>query len=505
MIELAHLDDLPDAFFAVEDGVVLWCSRSAARLLGCERDELVGLALDALLDAGEPERFRAIEEQRRAGWVIPHALRMRFRVPGGGNVSTDIRLGHAQVDGANLLLISARDASEVERAEALMRRLTRLAVDADAATDAEALLDACAPVFLELGWGVGFTEVVEGGSVMRKVVAAEGFPVGAYGQALVGLKLPFERTPMVTEVVSTEAPLLLDNLPTLQPGKMSEATAMSDSMVEAKIGRSAWCPVRSGGQLSHLIVVVGADISEHDFIALQLFATQLGAATDAARAHLQAMRRERLTALGEMSAVMAHEVRNPLSIIFNAVAGLRRQMTDDASPQLLDIIDEEGRRLRRLVEDLLDFARPRLSSREEIELGHFVDRVVLAVGGEEVRAHITTEVEDRGVRVVTDEQALQRAVVNLLLNAVAHVPPGGRIELSVRVEDATLVIRVWNEGDKLDPELRHRVFDPFFTTRATGTGLGLAVVRGVADDLGGVARVEDSDEGFAISLRVPAK
>jgi two-component system, NtrC family, sensor histidine kinase HydH len=218
--------------------------------------------------------------------------------------------------------------------------------------------------------------------------------------------------------------------------------------------------------------------------------------------------KERLAAVGQMAAVMAHEVRNPLGTIFNAVASLRRaDKTSANAPDLLDILQEEADRLQRLVADLLDFSRPSVVEVAPIDirpvLEHAIDSARLdpALGGEAKEVHLA--VADGIPPIDTDARLLHRALVNLLVNALQNVDADGKVSLRASVERDCLCIVVHNDGAAVASDLAERLFEPFFTTRATGTGLGLAVVRRIAEDLGGTVRVEPGGGGTSFLLSFP--
>jgi PAS domain S-box-containing protein len=214
------------------------------------------------------------------------------------------------------------------------------------------------------------------------------------------------------------------------------------------------------------------------------------------------IQRERLAAIGEMAAVMAHEIRNPLGVIFNSIGGLRRLVRGPHDAQaLLDLAWEEAERLKRLVADLLEFASPYRPSLEVVDVAPIVAEAVAAAQRDPVfprgsGAPIEVRLPPGMPQVHADPARLHRALVNLLTNALQHVAPGGRVQVSAGpAGDAELRITVHNDGAPLAPEVAQRVFDPFFTTRAAGTGLGLAVVRRIVEDLGGRIELDACDRG----------
>lgn len=500
---------LPDAVLVVRAESIEWANDAAQELFG---PDLVGCAIDDVLAEGERRRLELLVAQRARGWPIPESCRLEFvRQSDRGAITADVRF--AERGGS--IILSARDVTDVTRAERLMGRLAEIFTRGGALLGTDHLFDETTPVFLALKWVVAFTEIFEAKkSITRRVIAAPGDPVGEYGRSIIGVELPFAKTPVLAEVVRTGRPAFLDNLPTLQRGPERDAIALGASMERAQVIRSAWCPIITNGKLSHLLAVTGRDLTDHDFVAVQLFAAQIGAAI-----HMRALRnalihKERLAAVGQMAAVMAHEVRNPLGTIFNAVASLRRaghdgheDKTSADLPDLLDILQEEADRLQRLVADLLDFSRPSVVEVASTDLRPVLENAVdsarldPALGGEAKEVHL--QIADSLPSVDTDARLLHRALVNLLVNALQNVAEDGEVSLRASVERDMLCITVHNDGATVAADLAERLFEPFFTTRATGTGLGLAVVRRVAEDLGGSVRLEPRGEGTTFSLSLP--
>ena len=231
-----------------------------------------------------------------------------------------------------------------------------------------------------------------------------------------------------------------------------------------------------------------------------------------ARTQAELVTHERLAALGELSAVMAHEVRNPVAIIFNSIGNLRRLITPapDAT-LLLDIVGQEAHRLNRIVGDLLDFAKPYALNPRPEQLSHIVHAAVEAARRAAPEALARIEIELRcppDEVVLLDGAMLQQALINLIVNAVQAMPKGGTV--TVRAgwkcadEATTLRCEVTDEGSGVAPGDETRVFQPFFTTKATGTGLGLAVVKRIADAFHGAIEVARAPTGGAVfTLTVP--
>jgi signal transduction histidine kinase len=502
MDERVLLDVIPDAVLVIERDRVTWSNAAAAALLG---NSPTGRSVEDVLGPGQLARLELVETQRAAGWPLPAGVRLDFARTDGVSVTAEVMTA-VLPDGAYVLC--ARDITQATRAEALMGKLALLSSDSPLLDGPDALLDASEPVFLALGWTASFTEVFRDNSITRRILSAEGSAIGDYGRSVIGRRLPMDRTPLIAEVVRTKHAVFLDNVPALLIE--GRAAALSDSMLKARVARSAWCPVLRDDVVSHVLGVTGPDLTEHDFVAIRLFAAELGASLHLGELRRELVRRERLAALGEMAAVLAHEVRNPLGAIFAAVATLRRRSaTTDGEierTRLLDILVEEGGRLQRVATDLLTFAHPTPANLEAVELAPLVENALDLARHDPSHAERTPKVTldiapDIGT-VWVDPDLVTRALVNLLINAFQHVPVEGEVSVAATAANGKTVVRVHNEGTPLAPELLEKVFEPFYTTRPSGTGLGLAIVRRIAADLGGDIGVESKDDGVAFVLRL---
>ncbi|NMO20233.1 GAF domain-containing protein [Pyxidicoccus fallax] len=225
------------------------------------------------------------------------------------------------------------------------------------------------------------------------------------------------------------------------------------------------------------------------------------------------VKRERLAALGELSAIVAHEVRNPLGVIFNAVASLRRLLEPGGdAAMLLDILGEESDRLNRIVGDLLDYTRPRDPVLQHEDLGRVLQDSLEAAraqgGGADRPVVIRSDVEPGLPPVPMDRRLIRQALVNVAVNAIQSMPQGGMVQVRARREQHAgkehLRIDVADQGPGIPVELLHRVFEPFFTTKAQGTGLGLAVVKRILEEHRGEIAVDSiPGRGTTFTFRLP--
>ncbi len=249
--------------------------------------------------------------------------------------------------------------------------------------------------------------------------------------------------------------------------------------------------------------------------------------TEVVKMEAELRRSERLAAVGELAASIAHEIRNPLAAISGSIQILQRGKTDaslgEESLRLMDIAIRETDRLNRLITDFLEYARPGPLASEPVDLLELLNEVVEML--EKVVSddiELVVEVES-GLQVMGDPGQLKQVVWNLALNGVQAMPEGGKLQVEARslpertpqeplqegrsvVEEkgawAEIVVR--DQGEGISPEAVDHIFDPFFTTKPEGSGLGLATVHRIVGEHGGSIGLETSKQGGTeIHVRLP--
>ena len=245
----------------------------------------------------------------------------------------------------------------------------------------------------------------------------------------------------------------------------------------------------------------------------RLLVTTFNAMTDSIeRFQREATQRERLSSLGRLSTVVAHEIRNPLMIIKSALRTLRREnVQPDQVRAVAHDIDEEIARLNRIVAEVLDFARPIKFDLAPANLNALARDAVRAADAGVAHAKVKLDLDTTIPDVTTDAERLRLALVNIVGNAIQAVDSretpadGDPIRLrTAKITSRRVAITVTDKGMGIAPEDLPRVFDPFFTTRRTGTGIGLAISRNIIEGLGGRITVSsERNRGTEVRIELP--
>ncbi len=208
--------------------------------------------------------------------------------------------------------------------------------------------------------------------------------------------------------------------------------------------------------------------------ALVIF-SDLTARKEAQRRLAQA---ERLATLGELMAGVAHEVRNPLTAIRGYVQILKQQDTQLHHQEYLVIILKEIDAINRVIQQLLDFSRPRPGPRQPVRLNEVIEEslVLIQTSGLEARIDFTSQLCNTLEPLLADRELLRQVILNLLINAVQSISARGSIGIRTwQYDDDHQALAIADNGCGIPADLQHKIFEPFFTTRASGTGLGLAL------------------------------
>lgn len=222
---------------------------------------------------------------------------------------------------------------------------------------------------------------------------------------------------------------------------------------------------------------------------------------DLQRSRQQVIHAAKLAVVGEMAAIMAHEVRTPLGILQTTAQMLQWETALSPDGQeMTRMIVEESARLNRLISTLLDCASPRLPNMQPQDLHIIIQRVIdlLATQAQKKAIRVDWLIPEKAAIIECDEELLVQVFLNLILNAIQIVPKGGRIRIRTDCSETTAIkITVADDGPGIPPENYSRLFDPFFTTREGGIGLGLTVTQQIITVHGGHLAADKSDLGGA--------
>ena len=221
----------------------------------------------------------------------------------------------------------------------------------------------------------------------------------------------------------------------------------------------------------------------------------------------QLSRAKHLSSIGEMMAGVSHEIRNPLGIISSSAELLQKKMaSEDPMTRIPSIIIEESTRLNNIITDFLNYAKPKVPNLSDCRIEDVIDKNI---------RFLSTQTDARGYRIHTyldhglpiiqaDGDMLYQAFLNLFINAMQAMPDGGDIAVWAKTANGSLWIAVEDQGSGISENAMEKLWDPFFTTKDKGTGLGLGIVKNIIEAHQGKVRIDNRTEGGArVSIRLP--
>ncbi len=227
-------------------------------------------------------------------------------------------------------------------------------------------------------------------------------------------------------------------------------------------------------------------------------------------AHERLAHNEKIAALGRVAAQVAHEVKNPLAGLLLYAMHLKAK-ADGKLPEselaLIQKIIETINHLTKTVEQVMNFARPAHLATRPHDLNQIVRDVLHLAGPQIAAARVEAELalEEAGTMVMLDESSMRAVLMNLILNAVQAMPGGGRLGVATRADQLRMYVRITDTGAGMNSEQVKKVFEPFYTTKSQGLGLGMAYAKKIVEQHGGTIRVESRPgEGTTIEVELPA-
>jgi signal transduction histidine kinase len=222
----------------------------------------------------------------------------------------------------------------------------------------------------------------------------------------------------------------------------------------------------------------------------------------------QLKRADRLSAVGQLAASLAHEIRNPLAGIEGAIDIVERASSEERRREFLAIIKKETGRLKNLLTNLLDFARPRPPQMRNVRIDGTVVSVaqLTAPNAQQRGIELKTDIPASLPLVECDVEQIKQVLVNITLNAIEASSTGGKVVLTIRERGDNIVIGVTDNGCGIDEADLEKIFDPFYTTKEGGTGLGLPISYQILAQHSGQITVErNADKGMTFNLILPRR
>lgn len=221
----------------------------------------------------------------------------------------------------------------------------------------------------------------------------------------------------------------------------------------------------------------------------------------------QLKRSEHLARLGEMAAGIAHEMRNPLSSIRGFMRYFRKQFPEGSEQdEYAEAMVKEVGRLNRVIQDMLEFSKPMKINLAEGNIPEIIDHSLRLVRSdlEDKAIHVQKNVDPMLPAIKVDDRLMTQALLNLFLNAIEAMEPGGELTIDSRVQNGLLELAITDTGSGIQERDRERVFDPFFSTKADGVGLGLSIVHRIVEGHGGEIKVDSAkNKGTRFTLSLP--
>jgi len=218
---------------------------------------------------------------------------------------------------------------------------------------------------------------------------------------------------------------------------------------------------------------------------------------------------ERLSSMGEMAASISHEIRNPLGIIRSSAELLKKKIAKiDPQNTFPEIIIEEATRLNKIITDFINYAKPREPNMTLCRLEEIIDKNItfLEVQNKEQGYVIKKNFQDSLPEIMADSMMLYQSFLNILINAMQSMPDGGRILVEISSNDHWVTVHFDDEGQGIPSEILDKIWDPFFTTKDQGTGLGLGIVKNIVESHGGGIQIVNRPvRGTRVTIELPVK
>lgn len=218
---------------------------------------------------------------------------------------------------------------------------------------------------------------------------------------------------------------------------------------------------------------------------------------------------ERLASMGRMVAAISHEIKNPLGVISSTAELLNQgELPQESLKELSGVIMEETRRLNHILSEFLDFARPKTLSLKKFDLKETLDQALNFLEPELKKYQISVErrISPQSFELEADENQVYRCIFNLLMNGIQAMEGGGRLTVALSSNGDVISLSIGDTGKGIPKEDLPKIFEPFYSTKRRGSGLGLPIVKNILDAHGGSISVESSEgKGTTVTIRLPRR
>jgi PAS domain S-box-containing protein len=512
-----------EAIFARElDSRIIYWNRGAEELYGYPRDEAIGSLSHELLATQFPKGWdhfgAALLEKGEWSGELTQKTKDGRRI----DVESRFKLIDDRA-GGHVILECNRDITQRKRSarrQATEHKVTLLLAESETA---EAAWDKIIEIIgAGLEWDAGTFWLVDKQSQMLECQKTWHDP--AKNLASCGVRPPLARgLGLAGRAWQSEAPIWI-------PDVVKEASTLQLSLPGGDKIRTVFVfPIKLRNSVLGVFEFCSTSIREADddvIGTVQAIAGEIGQFAERMRAeaalrqseeHLRNQAQEleqqllasgRLVAVGELTASMAHEFNNPLGIILGFAQGLLDSMdASDPNYQQVQIISEEAKRCEKLVQELLEFGRPKSADFMRTDVEQIIERTINLVQPHAAKTNVQTviEVEPGLPQMYADAQQLQQILLNLCLNAVDAMPKGGTLTVGAALASDGMIITVADTGMGIDADVLPRIFQPFFTSKKRrGLGLGLPICNRIVKSHGGKIIVDSRPgEGTTFKVHLP--
>jgi PAS domain S-box-containing protein len=528
--------------FADLEGRIFVANSACEHLLGYRREELLGEHLSILYPSEAQGRFRRIFQEAKAQGFGQGELKLVKRDGKEMEGQVSMTLIPDGAGGYRGIAVVNRDISELmaprreleervkRRTEALrasqeqLQALSRVAAKIQGVLDEERVLALAAEEFAKLDLIAGFWSVEDGGrAIVLQRFALRPQLLAALRRVLgsdpLGFRLPLVRPPYIRKAIRQGEIVVIDNLEEIFSYRLLQSRPEVLELLEREVGGVVYAPLLVRGEAVGLMTVAFPQVTEEDIRTVETFACHLSIALENARlfrelersyerleqAQEELLQAERLAAIGQLAGSIAHQLRNPLGVIRSSAFYLKAKLRGPERKvrEHLELIEGEIRQVDKRISDLLALAYHSSPRMRRLDLRPLVKRALAQMELPE-GIELTMEFDGGPLRVEADPEQIGQLCYNIIENALQALAGGGRLAIRGYEAGDEVVLEFADNGPGLSQEEAARAFEPLFTTKTQGTGLGLTICKQIVEAHGGEIDFESTEgQGSRVIVRLP--